>query len=82
MNNSRYLLIELSQSNFLKNIIDMVYELKIRGYILILAHIERDIDKYRTNQNIIYECIKEGALIQINSNTVLSKNSKEACKLL
>lgn len=41
LNNSRYLLIELSQSNFLKNIIDMVYELKIRGYILILAHIER-----------------------------------------
>lgn len=80
LNNSRYLLIEFSQSNFPKNIVDIVYELKIRGYIPILAHVERYI-KVQENPNIIYECIKEGALIQINSNTVVSKNSKEACKV-
>lgn len=80
LNNSRYLLIEFSQSNFPKNIVDIVYELKIRGYIPILAHVER-YRQVQENPNIIYECIKEGALIQINSNTILSKNSKEACKL-
>lgn len=84
LNNSRYLLIEFSQSNFPKNIVDIVYELKIRGYIPILAHVERYI-QVKENPNIIYECINEGALIQINSNTVVSKNSKEAskvCKIL
>ncbi len=80
LNNSRYLLIEFSQSNFPNNIVDVVYELKIRGYIPILAHVERYV-QVQENPNIIYECIKEGALIQINSNTIVGKNSKEACKV-
>ena len=30
------------------------------------------------NVNIIYDCIKEGALIQVNSSSIIGKNGKEA----
>ena len=76
LNNSRYLLIEFSPTSFPKNIGDIVYELKIRGYIPILAHVER----YRAvheNINLIKNAIKEGALIQINASSLTSKGPKE-----
>ncbi|MEG1059894.1 MAG: CpsB/CapC family capsule biosynthesis tyrosine phosphatase, partial [Clostridia bacterium] len=40
LNNSRYLLIEFSPNNFPKNLVDVVYEIKLRKYIPILAHVE------------------------------------------
>lgn len=77
LNNSRYLLVEFSPNNFPKNLVDVVYEIKLRKYIPILAHVER-YPKIQENPNIIYECIKEGALIQINASSVIGKNGKEA----
>lgn len=76
LNNSRYLLIEFSPTNFPKHIGDIVYELKIRGYVPILAHVER----YRAvheDINLIKNAIEEGALIQINASSITGKGPKE-----
>lgn len=77
LNNSKYLLIEFSPIRFPKNIVDIIYEIKIRGYVPILAHVER-YKEVQENVNIIYDCIKEGALIQVNSSSIIGKNGKEA----
>ncbi len=80
LNNSRYLLIEFPPLNFPKNILDIIYEIKIRGYIPILAHVER-YKKVQENVNLIYECINEGALIQVNSSSIMGKNGIEMKKV-
>jgi len=77
LNNSKYLLIEFPPMRFPKNIVDIIYEIKIRGYIPILAHVER-YKEVQENVNLIYECINEGALIQVNASSIIGKNGKEA----
>ncbi|CEO10629.1 putative tyrosine-protein phosphatase CapC [[Clostridium] sordellii] len=79
LNSSRYLLIEFSPNNFPKNIVDIVYEIKLRGYIPVLAHVER-YPKVQENPNLIYDCINEGALIQVNASSITGKNGTEAQK--
>ena len=79
LNNSKYLLIEFPPIRFPKNLVDIIYEIKIRGYIPILAHVER-YKEVQENINLIYECINEGALIQVNSSSIMGKNRKEAEK--
>lgn len=80
LNNSKYLLIEFPPIRFPKNLVDIIYEIKIRGYVPILAHVER-YKEIQENINIIYECINEGALIQVNSSSIIGKNGKEAKKV-
>ena len=77
LNNSKYLLIEFPPMRFPKNIVDIIYEIKIRGYVPILAHVER-YKEVQENVNLIYECINEGALIQVNASSIIGKNGKEA----
>ncbi|HJG97253.1 MAG TPA: hypothetical protein K8V90_09150 [Romboutsia timonensis] len=77
LNNSKYLLIEFPPIRFPKNLVDIIYEIKIRGYIPILAHVER-YKEVQENVNLIYDCINEGALIQVNSSSIIGKNGKEA----
>lgn len=77
LNDSRHILIEFSPSNFPKNLADIIYEIKLKKYIPILAHVERYKD-IQGNPNLIYDFIKEGALIQINASSILGKNGKEA----
>ena len=77
LNNSKYLLIEFPPIRFPKNLVDIIYEIKIRGYIPVLAHVER-YKEVQENINLIYECINEGALIQVNASSIMGKNRKEA----
>lgn len=84
INNSRYILLEFSHMGIPKNISDIIYEIKLRGYIVILAHIERYID-IQKNPNQIYDYINEGALIQVNASSIIGKNGKAAkdvCNML
>lgn len=84
MGNSRYLLIEFPPLNVPNNLIDIVYEIKLKGYTPILAHVER-YPRVEENPNLIYDCIKEGALIQINASSIIGKNGKETkniCSIL
>ena len=77
MNNSKYILMEFSTLNFPKNIEDVIYEIKIRGYIPIIAHAER-YKQVQEDVNIVLDCIKEGALIQVNASSILGKNGEKA----
>ena len=77
MNNSKYILMEFSPINFPKNIEDVIYEIKIRGYIPIIAHAER-YKQVQEDVNIVLDCIKEGALIQVNASSILGKNEEKA----
>ena len=80
LNNSKYLLIEFPPIRFPKNIVDIIYEIKIRGYVPILAHVER-YKEVQENVNIIYDCIKTGAIIQINSSSLIGKQGKQFQKI-
>lgn len=74
INDSKYLLIEFSPSKLPNNFIDVIYELKIRGYVPIIAHVERYSD-VQEDINIICDAINEGALIQVNASSIVGKAS-------
>jgi len=76
LNDTRFVLLDFGMRE--ADIADVVYEMMIKGYRVIIAHVERyayvsfeDIKRYR----------KEGALIQVNAKHLLKKGSKEAQKM-
>lgn len=76
LNNSRYILIELPPTNFPSDLCNIVYELKEKNYIPVFAHVER-YREVQENPELIYEVIEAGAIIQINSHSILGKSGKE-----
>ena len=69
INDSRYMLIELPMRSFDSNILEVIYELQVKGVIPILAHPER----YRPiieKPERINKFIKEGFLFQMNSGSI------------
>lgn len=78
INNSKYILIEFSTSQN-TDIIDIVYSIKLKGYIPIIAHIERY--SYLNNEDYL-KIKKEGALIQINASSFNYSNTKKIIKYL
>lgn len=76
LNNSRYILIELPPTNFPSDLCNIVYELKEKNYIPVFAHVERYIE-VQENPDLIYDVINAGAIIQINSHSILGKSGKE-----
>lgn len=80
LNDSKYVLVEFPPTNFPINLCNVVYELKQKGFTPVLAHVERYI-KIHEDPEIIYDCIKTGAIIQINSSSLMGKNGKELQKL-
>lgn len=80
LNNSRYILIELPPTNFPKDLCNIVYELKEKNYIPVFAHVER-YREVQENPELIYEVINAGAIIQVNSHSILGKSGKELQKI-
>ena len=76
LNNSRYILIELPPTNFPKDLCNIVYELKEKNYIPVFAHVER-YREVQENPELIYEVINAGAIIQVNSHSILGKSDKK-----
>ena len=70
LNNSKYLLIELPMNTEIKNIKDILYELKIKGITPIIAHPER-YELVQKNINYIKELIEEGAILQANYGSII-----------
>ena len=85
INNTKYLLIELPMTNKIKNITEILYELKIRGITPIIAHPER-YEYVQKNIKYLDDLIDEGALFQSNLGSILgiygSKPKKCIKKLL
>ena len=80
LNNSRYILIELPPTNFPKDLCNIVYKLKEKNYIPVFAHVER-YREVQENPELIYEVINAGAIIQVNSHSILGKSGKELQKV-
>ena len=70
INNSKYLLIEFPMNEKPNDINNIIYELKIKGIIPIIAHPER-YDYVEKNPNLVLEWIEEGALLQSNYGSII-----------
>ena len=81
LNNSKYLLFELPFHDQIINLRDLVYELKIDGYIPILAHPER-YSYFWKNTDILDELKEDGLLFQSNFSSVLGYYGKHCQKTL
>lgn len=84
INDTKYMLIELPMNDYSDNVFDVLYELKVRGIKLILAHPER----YRfiiENPININRFINEDFLFQLNSGSisgVFGKHVKKTAEIL
>ena len=69
INDSKYMLTECSINEFNDDIFDIIYELKIRGIIPIIAHPERYVPII---ENVLYinKFIESGCLFQMNSGSI------------
>jgi len=81
LNNSKYLLFELPFHNQIIGLTDIVYEMKVAGYIPILAHPER-YSYFHDNYALVDELKEEGLLFQCNFASILGYYGKESEKLL
>lgn len=78
LNNSNYVLIEFSTRTE-TNVADVVYDISTLGFKPIIAHVER----YPYLKNEDYdEIVKNGGLIQVNSECFLNKSYKKKIKYL
>ena len=81
LNNSKYLLFELPFHNQILGLADIVYEMKVQGYIPILAHPER-YSYFQENYKLVDQLKQEGLLFQCNYASILGFYGKDAEKLL
>ena len=81
INNSRYILIELPLYNELNNLDDYLFELKLKGYIPIIAHPER-YEYYQDNYKELKSLKQSGVLFQSNYSSIAGKYGKECMKTM
>lgn len=78
--NSRYMLIELSLKEFvIDEVVNDIYELQLKGIVPIIAHPER----YKTftdTPNLINKFIEEGFLFQLNTGSITGEFGREVKK--
>ena len=80
INDSRYMLIEFNMRNFsIKEVIDILYELQLKGIVLVIAHPERYI-KFMKSPSLINEFVEEGFLFQLNIGSITGDFGKEVKK--
>lgn len=80
LNNSKYLLFELPMHNEFKQLKQVVFELKLNGYIPVLAHPER-YSLFKKNPQIITDLLEQGVLFQCNISSFYGRHGKEAKQL-
>ncbi len=72
LGNSKYILLEFDYFNY-QDIVEFVYRAVVRGYIPIVAHVERY--EYFTLEDAM-EVKKEGGLIQVNASSLAIRQEK------
>lgn len=78
LNGSRYMLVEYNVLHDIHSIdyrYDCLYELKVRGFIPVIAHIERYFHK-ELDYSIIDNWIDMGCVLQINRTSILGMHGK------
>ena len=81
LNNTKYLLIELPFHNKILNLEDIIYEIKVKGYIPIIAHPER-YTYFQENKDLIDKLREEEVLFQANYASILGYYGKSSEKLM
>ena len=81
LNNTKYILVELPFHNQIVNLEDIIYELKVKGLVPIIAHPER-YSYFQKNYKEIDRLREEGFLFQGNYASILGYYGKESQKLL
>lgn len=79
LNGSRYMLVEYNVLRDIHSIDyrdDCLYELKVRGFIPVIAHIERYFHK-ELDYSIIENWIDMGCVLQINRTSILGMHGKQ-----
>lgn len=80
LNGSHYLLVELPVLQPLNDMMDLLFYLRSKDYIPIIAHPERYL-YLQENHNLIEEFLKMGCLFQGNFSNILGKYGEHAKKL-
>lgn len=78
---SDYILIEFSMVDPPKNIPEICYEAGLKGYIPIIAHVERYDILYNDNK-LLKDILNEGAHLQVNASSVINKENKDNHKFV
>ena len=81
LNNTKYILVELPFHNQIVNLEDIIYELKVKGLIPIIAHPER-YAYFQNNYKEVDRLREEGFLFQGNYASILGYYGKQSQKLL
>lgn len=80
INNSRYMLIEFNMRNFsVKEVLEVLYELQLKGIVPVIAHPER-YNIFIKSPSLINKFIKEGFLFQLNIGSITGEFGKEVKK--
>ena len=81
INDSKYILVEFSLYNILNNIDDLLYDLVLQGYKVIIAHPER-YTFLQENYELIDKIKDENIYFQCNYSSIVGKYGKKAQKLM
>ena len=80
INNSRYVFIELPRNDSINKIEDIIFSLKSKGLVPIIAHPERYMI-FKTDYDLLYDFIDRGVLFQVNFESISGKYGKDSKKL-
>lgn len=75
-NQGKYLLLELPSGEVPMYTQEMVYELLLKGITPIIVHPERN-KEFSENPNLLFDLVKEGALTQLTSGSILGQFGKK-----
>lgn len=81
LNETKYVLVEFPMHNKLLNLEDMLYEIRSRGYEVVIAHPER-YDAFKEDYSIVDTLREDGFLFQSNYSSILGYYGKDSIKLL
>lgn len=81
LNNSRYMLFELPMHSEVNNLREVIFNLKVKGVIPVMAHPER-YEVFQKDPNELYELINQGCLMQCNFGSLVGIYGKEASKCI
>lgn len=81
LNSSKYVLIEIPRNDKILQLDEIIFELKNKGLVPIMAHPERYM-VVKQNYEILDNWINQGIILQINYESILGKYGKEAEKLV
>lgn len=80
INNSKYVFIELPRNDSINKIEDIIFSLKSKGLIPIIAHPERYMI-FKSDYDLLYDFIDRGVLFQVNFESISGKYGKDSKKL-